>query len=174
MGRHLGRSRLGSMGAIRMKSAMFTEALPAREFILAGRAFITLRSQRTGDHFTYRVIKPERGDCWFVNHLAGPDNETSYIYTGMIGANREFVLTRKSKITEGSTVFRAFTWMWRHLIAGTIAPELEIWHEGKCGRCGRKLTVPESIERGIGPDCAEMMWVDRSKRRIMQRAMNAS
>jgi hypothetical protein len=28
-----------------------------------------------------------------------------------------------------------------------------IWHEGRCGRCGRRLTVPESIESGYGPEC---------------------
>lgn len=25
---------------------------------------------------------------------------------------------------------------------------------GRCGDCGKALTDPESIERGIGPDCA--------------------
>ena len=25
--------------------------------------------------------------------------------------------------------------------------------KGKCGRCGRKLTVPSSIESGLGPHC---------------------
>jgi hypothetical protein len=33
-------------------------------------------------------------------------------------------------------------------------PDLEIWHSGRCGRCSRRLTVPESIAAGIGPDCA--------------------
>ena len=28
---------------------------------------------------------------------------------------------------------------------------------GSCGHCGRTLTNPESIERGIGPICAERM-----------------
>src|ERR1700675_3055956 len=28
---------------------------------------------------------------------------------------------------------------------------------GKCGRCGKPLTVPESIASGFGPDCREMM-----------------
>ena len=27
-------------------------------------------------------------------------------------------------------------------------------HSGCCGRCGRKLTVPESIDTGLGPVCA--------------------
>jgi hypothetical protein len=30
-------------------------------------------------------------------------------------------------------------------------------HEGKCGRCGRLLTVPSSIESGIGPECSKIM-----------------
>ena len=28
-----------------------------------------------------------------------------------------------------------------------------------CSSCGRELTDPESIERGVGPDCAERMAV---------------
>ena len=27
---------------------------------------------------------------------------------------------------------------------------IEIWHEGKCGKCGRTLTVPDSIINGLG------------------------
>lgn len=28
------------------------------------------------------------------------------------------------------------------------------FHSGRCGVCGRLLSNPESVERGIGPDCA--------------------
>jgi hypothetical protein len=31
----------------------------------------------------------------------------------------------------------------------------EVWHEGKCGKCGRALTVPSSILTGIGPECSK-------------------
>jgi hypothetical protein len=34
---------------------------------------------------------------------------------------------------------------------------IEIWHEGKCGKCGRQLTVPSSIETGIGPECIKTL-----------------
>lgn len=27
-------------------------------------------------------------------------------------------------------------------------------YEGRCSRCGRKLTVPASIHHGLGPECA--------------------
>jgi hypothetical protein len=33
-------------------------------------------------------------------------------------------------------------------------PELAVYHEGRCGACGRRLTTPESISSGLGPVCA--------------------
>jgi hypothetical protein len=47
----------------------------------------------------------------------------------------------------------AMNWVLDHLSEGEMPPLTEIWHEGRCGRCGRKLTVPDSIAIGIGPDC---------------------
>jgi hypothetical protein len=41
--------------------------------------------------------------------------------------------------------------LWAHI--DDLPESLEIWHEGSCLRCGRKLTVPESIESGYGPEC---------------------
>jgi hypothetical protein len=38
-----------------------------------------------------------------------------------------------------------------------LHPQLIVHHENHCGRCGRTLTVPESVERGIGPDCLAKM-----------------
>jgi hypothetical protein len=34
--------------------------------------------------------------------------------------------------------------------------EFEVWHEGKCGKCGRALT-PSSILTGIGPECSKVI-----------------
>lgn len=36
----------------------------------------------------------------------------------------------------------------------SVLNKLSYYHEGRCGRCRRKLTVPESIINGIGPVCA--------------------
>ena len=41
-----------------------------------------------------------------------------------------------------------------HVNDGPMPAELEVWHQGSCGKCGRPLTVPESIASGIGPVCA--------------------
>ena len=43
------------------------------------------------------------------------------------------------------------------LAAGSMPANVEINHEGRCGRCGRALTVPESVASGIGPESALKM-----------------
>jgi hypothetical protein len=37
------------------------------------------------------------------------------------------------------------------------SPDLIIRYEGYCGHSGKVLTVPESIDRGIGPECAKRL-----------------
>ena len=49
---------------------------------------------------------------------------------------------------------KAFTWFWNRLRADADLSQCEVWHEGRCGRCSRVLTVPESLQTGLGPVCA--------------------
>lgn len=140
-------------------SHLLTTAADAKVFVLAGNARITLVSQRTGQRFTYRVRLSNDGRVHFVSVLSGPDNETSYQYLGVV-RDRKFSRTAKSRITEGAPSHLAFDFFWAWVVEKDRLPAgLECWHEGSCGRCGRPLTVPSSIERGIGPDCAEMMGI---------------
>lgn len=129
-----------------------------KEFVLAGNARITLRSKVTGTRFSYRISECENKKAlFFVSLLIGNDNESSYQYMGVIDDLQVFKITKKSRISEGAPSFMAFDFFWRNLLVGKINANLEVWHEGRCGRCGRALTVPESIERGIGPECAGKM-----------------
>jgi hypothetical protein len=133
-------------------AAPLTEApLP---FILGGKAFFTLVSQKTGTRYTYRVSAIQDGDGWFVSLLTGPDNWANYSYIGLIGSDKRFRTTAKSKLSAESEPVKAFAWTYGWLLRGQEPPSVEIWHAGKCGRCGRKLTVPSSIASGIGPECA--------------------
>jgi hypothetical protein len=137
----------------------------ALQFILAGNAYFTLRSLKTGTRYTYRVnvAKAQPGLCkwcrkdpcscnltYFVALLSGPDNENDYTYLGVIKEN-VFRLTRASKMTADSLPVKAFEWTLSHLMRREFPAQLEVWHEG---RCGRKLTVPDSVAAGIGPECA--------------------
>ena len=136
------------------------------QFALAGNATLTLRSVATGTRFTFKIrlapnqdetTPPERR-TWFVKLLCGSDNTSDYRYIGFIrdgryihGAGRSYASTEAPSVI-------AFGWFVRTVLFGQRAFEkLEVWHEGCCGRCGRKLTVPESVASGMGPDCAEQL-----------------
>lgn len=132
-------------------------AIDAAKFVLAGNATFTLRSLKTGVRYTFKVQQGEaengaKQDRWFVKYLTGTDNESDYTYLGMI-QHGKFMLTAKSKLPWSAVPVVAFRWAFEHLISGQDLPNTEFWHAGKCGRCGRKLTVPESIASGYGPEC---------------------
>lgn len=67
----------------------------------------------------------------------------------------KFVHGRKSKIGPEAPSAKGFAWFFQALATGRdLDGVAEVRHAGKCGRCGRKLTVPESIDTGFGPSCA--------------------
>jgi hypothetical protein len=139
----------------------------ARDFILAGNAIVTLQSRKTSVRFTYRVRRAgvlgaltDDRRPWFVSVLNGPDNEEDYVFLGTIfwrktwGVDRSYYHGRKSRIVLTAPSAKAFAWAWELIAQGKAPPDCEVWHEGRCGKCGRTLTVPESIARGLGPICA--------------------
>jgi hypothetical protein len=126
---------------------------------------------QNGKHSDFKVGTPQRKKLeeasahkFWVKLLVGPDNEHSFAYIGMINTKQkpQFFTTRGSfasvtprEQTELQPSVRALDFVMRWLFTQLfMTPKIEIWHSGRCGRCGKKLTVPESIERGIGPDCA--------------------
>jgi hypothetical protein len=141
----------------------FTDGQAAKQFFMAGNAHVTLKSLATGNRFTYRIRPPKaKGEqtpppsIWFVEVLTGPDNYSSYKYIGQFNIERGFWYGRRtSVISEDATSVKAFDWCWQSIRNGQLPVGVEVWHEGRCGRCARKLTVPESIESGFGPECIQ-------------------
>jgi hypothetical protein len=125
------------------------------KFALAGNAIFTVVSKKTGTRFTYRVrIKENQGrpPIWFVSVLTGSDNTSDYTYIGQIVFNgKVFAHGFKSTISYDAPSVKAFEWVWK--VEGNHEA-LEVWHVGKCGKCSRPLTTPESVKSGIGPICA--------------------
>ena len=126
-----------------------------KTFALAGNATFTVTSVKTGTRFTYKVRQPNPEAPHFVKVLTGSDNENSYTFLGTIFSDGTFRHGKKSPIGPDAPSSKAFSYVWTHL--DELTGKVEIHHEGKCCRCGRKLTVPESIESGIGPECREKM-----------------
>jgi hypothetical protein len=137
-----------------------TSASAAMKYMLAGKSFVTLVSLASGNRYTYKIEltdkrNPNDADAYFVSLLNGPDNWSNYQYIGLI-RNGSFGRTAKSRVSADAPSFIGFDYCFAQLSKGTING-FEVWHEGKCGRCGRKLTVPESIATGFGPECAGMV-----------------
>ena len=141
---------------------METTITGIKQFILAGKSFFTIQNKETGGRYTYKVsqAKDDEGktkNLWFVSILTGGDNEGSYSYAGII-SNGVFRLTGKSRFTLDATSVKGFGWLWSRICSDIDLPEkVEFYHAGRCGRCGRKLTTPESIENGFGPVCAGLV-----------------
>lgn len=127
-------------------------------FLWAGDSTVTLVSKLTGKRFTYNIKRTKfKSDVFFVSVLVQPE---TYAYIGMVDiTNQECYTTKNSKVTVDAPSYKAFHWFIGQLFLNPelLFDKMEIWHEGRCGKCGRQLTVPESIANGIGPDCLAKM-----------------
>jgi hypothetical protein len=132
-----------------------TPQIDPKTFILAGNAYFTLASKKTGKRFTYRVRRAfVCQDIWYVGVLSGPHNNRSYTSLGFINYAGAFEATNKT-ISKDAPSLSAFNWFWHNLSTqGKIPSTVDFFHAERCCRCGRLLTVPESVMQGIGPECA--------------------
>lgn len=130
-------------------------------FMTAGNATFTIVNTDTGNRFTYKVTKVKRpstrGPSHFVGLMTGSDNENSFSYIGCLyGMMADYRHGTKSRIGIDAPGVKAYRWLCKRLRTGAaLPPSFEFWHEGRCGRCGRKLTDPVSIEAGFGPECRQ-------------------
>lgn len=137
--------------------------------MLAGHALFTIKKTTTEGRFTYKVsipedTKPEDATIHFVSVLTGSDNTSDYSYIGFI-KNGQFVWGKKSHIGINAPSVEVFRTIFNFISVNNYIPnKIEIWHEGKCCRCGRTLTVPESIESGVGPECARIISKNQNQK----------
>lgn len=144
-----------------------TDVERMRQFIEAGNATVTLVSKRTGTRFTAKFARPDpepgKPRPIWVHVLNGLRVGADYQYLGCIWPHRsttEVVGSAKSRIGLDAPSAVAVRWFLAQLYGDGAAQhrllaQMEVWHEGRCGRCGRKLTVPDSIRDGFGSECIQ-------------------
>lgn len=146
----------------------------AKQFVLGGQAYLTI-SNGQGEHYTYRFKKKDYPDrnrpgarfiSYQVSVLTGQDNETNYTYIGTMNPQTFDIRisVEHSPFRNSTRSVRVLRWMLTHILKqepfeGRSAG-YTIKHEGKCGKCGRRLTTPESIDTGFGPDCAAELGIE--------------
>lgn len=137
------------------KSHILSNASAIYEYIHGGHGVVTLQSPN-GIHHTYMFTTPHgdhnfKDGTVFVYCLEGSDRCR---YVGMWDTNK-FRITKNSEYDEDSAQFRGARYIiWMSL--KDFDTPMKLYHEGVCCRCGRSLTNPESIERGIGPVCSTL------------------
>jgi hypothetical protein len=137
-----------------------------KDFFFAGKAIVTLRNSNTGNRFTYKITKSKGNNpVYFINVFTGTENTNKFHYTfiGTVFQQKDFKYSPKSQMPANAKPITIITLFFNFLHNNTLPKDVEVWHEGKCGCCGRSLTVPESLLSGIGPECNKKRWRQAQK-----------
>ena len=110
------------------------------DFALAGAAIFTLKSLKTGAHYTYSIKKGK------VRYFASVRHGDNWIGIGSFRIDCPDLKT----YPHDSPSLKGLKWFFNN----PDSDQVEFYHMGKCAACGRALTNPESIETGFGPVCA--------------------
>lgn len=132
-------------------SMPFLSAQTFKEFMFGGNAVFSVKSKKTDKHYTYKVKR--KNDIYYVTFLGGQSN---WHYIGHINRESKFDKDRKvPAYLYRHDAFTVFMWLKSILDKGRLPQDAELYHSGKCGMCGRKLTDPISVQEGFGPECRE-------------------
>ncbi len=103
-----------------------------------------------GSHRTFR-IEQQASDASFapgkriISLLVGPDNGSDYKPFGFVDERGVKVWSRQAEMANSVRP-------WINALVAHPEAALKAKH---CGRCNSRLTHPDSIARGFGPECAE-------------------
>lgn len=136
----------------------------ALKFMFAGNSIATFVNTKTDNRFTFKVKQKKYTNLFFVSVLTGAD---TYTYIGTV-VSGEFRHGKKSKITKESQSVRVFQYVLTNLINSSLPNFVEVWHEGRCGKCGKTLTVPSSIANGLGPECIKTLLKSEKRDKFLE------
>jgi hypothetical protein len=130
-----------------------------KEFFLAGRAEFTVENTTTQQHYTFRVNKVvfENSEYYFVFDKV---KSGKWGYIGVLNPKDGGIrLTKRSirqkvPLKHQDLLVVSARWVFGRIFQDIPLPEnVIISHCGKCGRCRKKLTHPDSLRTGLGPEC---------------------
>lgn len=85
-----------------------------------------------------------------VSLMTGSDNESDFTGFGFVNPDNSVSVWRKFAGSDKEIIGRVFV----KLYMGGEIPGYSIEASKSCIVCNRKLTSPESLESGIGPECS--------------------
>ena len=141
----------------------------ALKFMLAGKSEFVMHSTKTNQDFTFRITRKISKDdaekfVYFVNAKMG----AFWQYAGLMWYEDKedkykYAQGKNGKVEADNLTIRSLLFVINKLHREEIPLHLEVYHTGTCGRCGKKLTTPESILTGLGPECCRKVGIPRVK-----------
>lgn len=165
------------MTTTKVKPADAEALLSYAESVVYFNGRITFRNVETGEHRTIS-IRTQADDAKFapgkriVALLTGPENETDYTGFAFADDARGIVVWRKKRESGPWNWYATMIDAYFRGESGRVVRDGEtiridaeqeservytVHLEKRCSICNRALTVPESIEAGIGPICLAKM-----------------
>lgn len=137
----------------------------ALKFMLAGMSEFILISGKTGKRLVYKLDKKESnkskdGEKQYVYWLNTAEKNGTMIYAGVLffdsnDSKFKFGKGARGNLTNDDIRVKSILYVLNALQKGKTDINVTVMHTGKCGKCGKKLTDPESIAIGLGPKCAK-------------------
>jgi hypothetical protein len=137
-------------------SRIFKNPQEIRKLVFGGKSVFTI-SRGESERFTFRVKRFGVSENYGLMVLTGSDNNTQYSYFAtLVKGNFKWWNDSRNILTQQSPSVLWMKAFLKYVLKSHSLPDgIEFRNEGKCCRCGRRLTVPESIDRGIGPECVK-------------------
>ena len=128
------------------------------DYLLSGNAFFTLESSSKNIRYTYSITRKKKTQPYYkITRLYGPNNEKDYRHVGVFNVDTfYFHLTKTDKRDKCAQLIIAFF----TVLCDENMPwptHCKYYKAKRCGLCHRLLTTIESIERGYGPHCYELV-----------------
>ncbi len=117
----------------------------------------TIRSKKSGKDYTFKVSQVPFKNSNYIHIKV----ETEYLNFKYMGWFKDGKIVKKNKDTNTNEVVNtpageAVSWFLRQMFSNNfnnLNQSVDIFHLGKCLKCGKTLTDSNSIEVGFGPVC---------------------
>lgn len=135
-----------------------TDTTRMGRMLQGGRLTATMKSAKTGEHVTLTLHAMKKDGRW--NHVLFAEATHVFIKRGHGEYGSDTIGTYYPET--GKLYWKSRDAAWRYaalhtLVAATTGEQstdkFTVTESEQCGKCGRELTDPESIARGIGPTC---------------------
>lgn len=150
------------MGYLKYATSHKLDVPAFKTFIFQGKALFTLENKEKGTNITFKIQKlkrkrdqPEETRLFDVHVNAVNNLSQNSRFLGQVDRKMK-TFKPHPRIDKTHIGIQTINWLiekWGDLEKIEAGGNLGMYHQGVCCKCGLTLTVPESIENGIGPQC---------------------